>query len=174
MNSNFDFCFDQIIKSEGGYVWDKDDAGGETNLGVTKQAWSEFLKRPIQDGEMKKLTVSDVKPFYKQMYWDSIKCDDLPSGLDYVVFDFGINAGIKKSAKFLQRAVGAAEDGAIGPLTLALVKTIEVPLLINIFTELKENFYNSIVQKNPVQDKFLKGWMNRVASVQTTAESMVA
>jgi hypothetical protein len=174
MNANFDFCFDRIIKSEGGYVWDKDDAGGETNLGVTKQAWSEFLERPIQDGEMKKLTTSDVKPFYKQVYWDSIKCDDLPSGLDYVVFDFGINAGTKKSAKFLQRAVGAAEDGVIGPATLALVKTIEVPLLINIFTKLKENFYNSIVEKNPVQDKFLKGWMNRVASVQTTAESMVA
>jgi lysozyme family protein len=174
MNANFDFCFDRIIKSEGGYVWDKDDAGGETNLGVTKQAWSEFLKRPIQDGEMKKLTVSDVKPFYKQMYWDSIKCDDLPSGLDYVVFDFGINAGTKKSAKFLQRAVGAAEDGVIGPATLALVKNIEVPLLINTFTELKENFYNAIVGNNPTQNKFLKGWMNRVASVQTTAESMVA
>jgi len=174
MNANFDFCFDRIIKSEGGYVWDKDDAGGETNLGVTKQAWSEFLKRPIQDGEMKKLTVSDVKPFYKQIYWDSIKCDDLPSGLDYVVFDFGINAGTKKSAKFLQRVVGAVEDGSVGPATLQLVKTIEVPLLIKTFTELKENFYNSIVQNNPVQEKFFKGWMNRVASVQTTAESMVA
>jgi lysozyme family protein len=174
MNANFDFCFDRIIKSEGGYVWDKDDAGGETNLGVTKQAWSEFLKRPIQDGEMKKLTVSDVKPFYKQMYWDSIKCDDLPSGLDYVVFDFGINAGTKKSAKFLQRVVGAVEDGSVGPATLALVKTIEVPLLIKTFTELKEKFYNSIVEKNGIQVKFLKGWMNRVASVQTTAESMVS
>jgi len=40
MKENFDAAFAQVMKSEGGYVWDKDDAGGETNLGVTIGAWA--------------------------------------------------------------------------------------------------------------------------------------
>ena len=78
MNSNFDAAFAQVMKSEGGYVWDKDDAGGETNLGVTAAAWAAYLGRPIEPGEMKALTQEQVKPFYKQMYWDKVKGDDLP------------------------------------------------------------------------------------------------
>ena len=57
MKDNFEQCFQLVLKSEGGYVWDKSDPGGETNKGVTRAAWSEYLKRPIQDGEMAKLTV---------------------------------------------------------------------------------------------------------------------
>lgn len=174
MIENFDASFDHLIKSEGGYVWDKDDSGGETNLGVTKGAWSSYLGREIEPGEMKALTRDDVKPFYKKMYWDKLCCDDLPQGVDYVVFDFGVNAGTGRSAKFLQRAVGAVPDGAIGPKTLGLVKEMDADALLKAFGEQKESFYNSIVENNPSQSKFLKGWLNRVASVQIAAESMMA
>jgi lysozyme family protein len=174
MKSNFDFSFEHLIKSEGGYVWDKDDAGGETNLGVTVGAWSAYMGRPIKPGEMKTLTRSDVKPFYKQMYWDKLSCDNLPQGVDYAVFDFGVNAGTGRASKFLQQAVGAVPDGVIGPKTLALVNAIDATTLLDAFSDQKENFYNTIVKNNPTQSKFLKGWMNRVASVQTTAESIMA
>jgi len=174
MKANFDICFDRIIHSEGGYVWDKDDSGGETNLGVTINAWSAYLGRPINPGEMKALTRSDVKPFYKKMYWDKVRGDDLPQGVDYAVFDFAVNAGPGRAAKFLQQAVGAVADGAIGPGTMALVnKTTPAQLLQN-FAKQKEDFYNSIVEKNSTQQKFLKGWLNRVAHVQTAATSMLA
>ena len=174
MIQNFDFSFNHILKSEGGYVWDKDDSGGETNFGVTKQAWSEYLGRPIQDGEMKALTPDVIKPFYKKMYWDKLCCDDLPQGVDYAVFDFGVNAGTSRSAKFLQRAVGAVSDGVIGQGTLGKVKTMNAGALLKSFSSQKEKFYNTIVENNPTQSKFLKGWMNRVASIQTTAETMIA
>ncbi len=174
MIQNFDFSFNHILKSEGGYVWDKDDSGGETNFGVTKQAWSEYLGRPIQDGEMKALTPDAIKPFYKKMYWDKLCCDNLPDGVDYAVFDFGVNAGTGRSAKFLQRAVGATADGAIGPGTMSLIaKTTPIEILQK-FAEQKEAFYNSLADKNPTQQKFLKGWLNRAASVQTMASSMLA
>jgi lysozyme family protein len=174
MKDNFDKAFALVIKSEGGYVWDKDDAGGETNLGVTKGAWSSYQGRPILDGEMKALTVETVKPFYKKMYWDKVHGDELPSGVDYAVFDFAVNAGSGQSAKFLQRAVGANADGAIGPNTLRLVQDFEPETLLDNFTTQKEDFYNGIVERKPEQAKFLKGWMSRVAHVQTTAESMLA
>jgi lysozyme family protein len=174
MKENFDASFARIIKSEGGYVNDPADRGGETNLGVTIDAWGAYLKRAIQPGEMKALKQETVKPFYKQMYWDLVKCDDLPVGVDYAVFDFSVNAGVGRAAKFLQRAVGALDDGAIGPGTLALVAKITPGELLENFAKQKEAFYNSLAEKNPTQKKFLKGWMARVDHVQTAATSMLA
>ena len=174
MNANFDMSFDRVIQSEGGYVWDKDDAGGETNLGVTIGAWGAYLGRAIQPGEMKALTKDAVKPFYKQMYWDKVRGDDLPTGVDYAVFDFAVNAGVARAAKFLQRAVGAVDDGAIGPGTMALVAKIMPGKLLENFAEQKEAFYNTLADKNPTQQKFLKGWLARVDHVQTAATSMLA
>jgi lysozyme family protein len=174
MNSNFDACFDRVMQSEGGYVWDKDDAGGETNLGVTAGAWAAYLGRPIEPGEMKALTKDTVKPFYKQMYWDKVKGDDLPAGVDYVVFDFAVNAGVARAAKFLQRSVGAVDDGVIGGGTLGRVAVTNKQRLLDAFTEQKQRFYNGLALSNPTQQKFLKGWLARVDHVQDTAESMLA
>jgi lysozyme family protein len=174
MKSNFDACFAKVIKSEGGYVNDPADRGGETNLGVTIDAWGTYLKRAIQPGEMKALKQETVKPFYKQMYWDLVKCDDLPAGIDYAVFDFAVNAGVSRAAKFLQRAVGAVDDGVIGSGTLALVAKTTPGKLLENFAEQKEAFYNTLAEKNPTQQKFLKGWLARVDHVQTAATSMLA
>ena len=174
MNANFDMSFDRVMQSEGGYVWDKDDAGGETNLGVTIGAWSAYLGRPIKPGEMKTLTRSDVKPFYKKMYWDKVRGDDLPQGVDYAVFDFAVNAGPGRAAKFLQQSVGATPDGAIGPGTMALVAKTTPTDILQKFAQQKEAFYNSLAEKNPTQQKFLTGWLSRVAHVQTAASSMRA
>jgi lysozyme family protein len=174
MKENFDACFAKVIQSEGGYVWDKDDRGGETNLGVTIGAWGAYLGRAIQPGEMKALTQETVKPFYRAMYWDKVKGDDLPAGVDYAVFDFSVNAGVNRAAKFLQRAVGAVDDGVIGSGTLGRVaKTDPVKLLDN-FADQKQRFYNGLATNNPSQQKFLKGWLARVDHVQNAAESMLA
>ena len=174
MNANFDVSFDRVMQSEGGYVNDPSDHGGETNLGVTIGAWGAYLGRAIQPGEMQALTKDAVKPFYKAMYWDKARCDDLPTGVDYAVFDFAVNAGVTRAAKLLQRSVGADDDGVIGSVTLALVKKTTPGKLLENFTEQKEAFYNTLAERNPTQQKFLKGWMNRVASVQTAATSMMA
>jgi lysozyme family protein len=174
MKENFDAAFAQVMKSEGGYVWDKDDAGGETNLGVTIGAWGAYLGRAIQPGEMKALTLDDVNPFYRAMYWDKVKGDDLPAGVDYAVFDFAVNAGVGRAAKFLQRSVGAVDDGVIGSGTLGLVANADPQKLLDNFSEQKQRFYNGLATNNPSQQKFLKGWLARVDHVQDAAESMMA
>lgn len=174
MKSNFDASFARIIKSEGGYVNDPADRGGETNLGVTIGAWGAYLKRDVQPGEMKALTQETVKPFYKSMYWDKVKGNDLPVGVDYAVFDFAVNAGASRAAKFLQRAVGAVDDGVIGSGTLGLVARADHAKLLDNFAEQKQRFYSGLATTNPSQQKFLKGWLARVDHVQDAAESMMA
>jgi len=174
MKDNFDASFARIIKSEGGYVNDPSDRGGETNLGVTIGAWGAYLNRAIQPGEMNLLTQDTVRPFYRSMYWDKVKGDDLPVGVDYVVFDFAVNAGPVRAAKFLQQAAGAVADGDIGPGTMALVAKMPPSELLQEFARQKEAFYNSLAKKNPTQQKFLKGWLSRVSHVQKAASSMLA
>ena len=97
--SNYNECLKIILMHEGGYVNHPKDPGGETNLGVTKRVYEEWGGTK----EMKDLTVEDVEPIYKKNYWDKIKGDDLPDGLDLCVFDFGVNAGPGRAAKFLQK-----------------------------------------------------------------------
>lgn len=173
MKENWDKAFAEVIKSEGGYVNDPHDHGGETNLGVTKKAWAEYLGREIADGEMKALTVETVKPFYKKQYWDKCHCDELHGGLDYAVFDFAVNAGPGRAAKFLQNAVGVTADGAIGPGTLAAVKKADPKHALDNFSAAKASFYKGLVDRDPSQAKFFKGWMNRVDHVQATASTML-
>jgi lysozyme family protein len=174
MQNNFENAFDHVMQSEGGYVNDPHDAGGETNLGVTKGSWSNYLGRPIADGEMKALTKDVVKPFYKKMYWDKMHCDVLPNGLDYAAFDFAVNAGVGQASKFIQRTVGAKDDGSIGPATLAMVEKADPRMLLLGFTNQKVNFYRGLVEKNATQEKFLKGWLARATDVETKAMTMLA
>jgi lysozyme family protein len=105
---------------------------------------------------------------YKRKYWDACKCDALPAGVDYLVFDFAVNAGVGRSAKILQRALGVPEDGAIGPTTLHNVSVMDRGELIARFSEAKEEFYKSL----KTFDTFGKGWLSRVAEVRGTAQTM--
>lgn len=174
MKENFDASFAKVIQSEGGYVNDSADRGGETNHGVTIGAWGAYLGRAIQPNEMKVLTLDAVKPFYKTMYWDKVKGDDLPKGVDYAVFDFAVNAGVGRAAKFLQRSVGAVDDGVIGSGTLGLAAKADPAKLLANFSDQKQRFYNGLVASNPTQQKFLKGWLARVDSVNAAASSQLA
>jgi lysozyme family protein len=165
----FDECFARVLKSEGGYVNDPADNGGETNLGVTIGAWGAYLGRAIKPGEMKALTPDAVKPFYKAMYWNKVGGDKLPPSVAYAVFDFAVNAGVSRAAKFLQRAVGAVDDGVVGSGTLGMVAKADPAKLLQNFTSQKIAFYTDLAQRNPSQQKFLKGWLARVDEVSKFA-----
>jgi len=117
--SNWKQAFEQMLASEGGFVNHPSDPGGMTNLGVTKATWEAWVGRESNEKEMRSLTPEMVEPLYKRKFWDACRCDDLKSGIDYLVFDFAVNAGPGRSAKILQSAVGVTPDGGIGPITLA-------------------------------------------------------
>ena len=169
MNSNFKQALEYLVKSEGGYVDNPKDPGGRTNLGVTQKVWESWVGRESNEKEMRALTKTDVEPLYKRKYWDACRCDDLPTGLDYLVFDFAVNAGVGRSAKTLQSCVGVSVDGQIGNQTIEATKKIAPSELIEQFSEAKRNFYKSLV----TFPTFGKGWLNRVEQVETVAKSMV-
>ena len=169
MQENYDKCLKAILHHEGGYVNHPKDPGGETNLGVTKRVYEEFGGTK----DMKELTVEDVAPIYKKGYWDKMKGDDLPSGLDLCVFDFGVNAGPGRSAKYLQTMIGTVADGGIGPNTLkavdAYVEEHGIEKVVENFQEARQGYY----EKLSTFDTFGKGWTRRVTETTELAKSFI-
>ena len=170
MLSNFPASLALVLKAEGGFVNHRNDPGGMTNLGVTRNVWREWVNRDVDEAEMRSLTPELVTPLYKARYWDACKCDDLPRGVDYCVFDSAVNMGSGRAAKLLQAALGVTADGSIGRATIAAATAADPVELLEAFSLGKEAFYQSL----PTFATFGKGWLNRVAQVQDAAEQMMS
>jgi len=168
MLSNWPASLALVLKSEGNFVNHRNDPGGMTNLGVTRNVWRDWVNRDVDEAEMRSLTPELVTPLYKARYWDAVKADDLPRGVDYVVFDAAVNMGPGRAARLLQAALGVAADGAIGRATIAAATAADPVELLEAFNLGKEAFYQSL----PTFATFGKGWLNRVAHVQDAAEGM--
>ena len=169
MRANYDKCLETILHHEGGYVNHPKDPGGETNLGVTKRVYEEHGGTK----DMKELTVEDVAPIYKSGYWDKMKGDDLPSGLDLCVFDFGVNAGPGRAAKFLQQMIGTTVDGGIGPNTLAKVEEYVRENgeheTVKKYQEMRQKYYEQL----STFATFGKGWTRRVEETTKLALDII-
>lgn len=170
MKANFDAALVKLLAHEGGYVNHPADPGGMTNLGVTRRVWEEFTGKPASESDMRALTPAKVGLLYKARYWDACKADDLPAGVDYAVFDAAVNSGPRQAAKWLQRAVGVADDGAIGKMTLAAVAAKPAADVVQRFNDQRMAFLRGLSTFNT----FGKGWSRRVADVQAVASSMVS
>lgn len=168
MRDNFGRSFAATIQHEGGYVDHKDDPGGATNLGITIGTLSGWLGRDATKAEVRALTVDTVKPIYLKNYWQRLKCDDLPAGVDFAVYDFGVNSGVSRSAIFLQEIVGVAPDGKIGPLTLAAVDKWDSIALIETLCGKRMAF----LKKLSTWPTFGKGWSSRVTGVLRLAKDI--
>ena len=170
MQVNYEKCLETILHHEGGYVNHPKDPGGETNLGVTKRVYEEFGGTK----DMKDLTVEDVAPIYKKGYWDKMKGDDLPTGLDLCVFDFGVNAGPGRAAKYLQTMIGTVADGGIGPNTLAKLKEYVdehgLAKSIDNYQEARQAYY----EKLSTFATFGRGWTRRVDETTQLAKTMIS
>ena len=170
MQSNYDKCLETILHHEGGYVNHPKDPGGETNLGVTKRVYLEHGGTK----DMKDLTVEDVAPIYKKGYWDKMKGDELPGGLDLCVFDFGVNAGPGRAAKYLQTMIGTVADGGIGPNTLAKLKEYVdengIEKCIKDYQSERQKYY----EKLSTFATFGRGWTRRVDETTELALSMIS
>ena len=169
MKSNFDKAIAALLISEGGFVNNAKDPGGMTNLGVTKTVWEGWTGHDATETTMRNLSTSDVTPLYRKKYWDAVQGDNLPSGLDYCVFDTAVNSGAGRSIKLLQRSIGVTEDGAIGPNTLAAILVADVGQLIDKYCAARQDFLQSLA----TFDTFGKGWTRRVSEVNLTAKEMI-
>ena len=167
--NNWPQCFALVLKNEGGYVDNPADPGGATNLGCTKAVWEQYIGRSVTKDDIKALTPNDVMPLYKAKYWDTIKGDDLPEGVDYAVFDFAINSGPSRAAKALQSVLSITVDGQIGPATLRALETANPREVATAVCEARLTFLQGL----PTFPTFGKGWSNRVSEVEKIAFNMV-
>ena len=168
MNTNWDACFERLIKNEGGFSDHPLDPGGMTNLGVTKRVWENWVGHPVTEQEMRDLTPEKVAPLYQDLYWSRIKGDNLPTGVDYCVFDASVNSGTFRAAKWLQSTIGAKQDGVIGNLTINLASLTNPQMTIDKFCATRLEFLKSLSN----WPSFGNGWERRIHEVQETANQM--
>jgi len=171
MEQNFDQCLEWLLEHEGGFVNHPKDPGGITNKGITARTYQQWLAetRDLADHEsepwaadvaealIKNIPTSHVESIYREEYWNRLNCDDLPSGIDWCVFDWGVNSGVGRSARALQKCVEVTADGAIGPMTLKAVKSYDQEDLIEHFFQRRQQFYEGL----RTFETFGKGWTRR-------------
>ena len=169
MKQNFDKCLTMLLKHEGGFVDHPKDPGGMTNLGVTKAVYDKWIGKESTEAEMRGLTQDDVAPIYKKNYWDRCKCDQLPSGADWSVFDWAVNSGTGRASKAMQKIVGAKQDGAIGPKTLQLIANEDPEFLVEKMYDQRQSFY----EKLSTFETFGRGWTRRNKETKETAFELI-
>ena len=169
MKSNFAEALQTVLREEGGFSDHALDPGGMTNLGVTRRVWEEWTGHPVTVRQMIELTPAKVAPMYRRKYWDKIKGDELPAGVDLVVFDAAVNSGPGRAAKWLQACVGVEVDGDIGPKTLAAVSAFNTIHLIDDYGRRRLAFLLDL----PTWETFGKGWTKRVAAVKLESLDLV-
>lgn len=169
MRANFDKALAAVLVHEGGYVNHPRDPGGATNKGVTQAVYDDWRDdKELSRASVKDITPAEVMAIYKLLYWDRVKGDELPAGVDYCVFDFAVNSGVNRAARYLQEAVGVVQDGQIGPRTLSAVKAASPTRLVDRICDARLAF----LKRLPIFDSFGKGWTRRVEDVRAKAKGM--
>ena len=166
MKENYPQALKQVLKYEGGYVDHPKDPGGPTNKGVTQAVYDNWRKsQNLSTQSVRAIADSEVAAIYKNLYWDRISGDLLPSGVDFAVFDFAVNSGVSRAAKTLQAVVGVTQDGVIGPATIQATKTY-IAMTVT-------NKRLAFMQSLSIWSTFGKGWSARIADVKAQILSLV-
>lgn len=168
MISNFPASLKLVLQDEDGNDDDPADHGGRTSRGITQKEYDAWRQLKAQsERDVWTASQDEITAIYHDEYWEPF-CDDFPIGTDYMYFDMAVNAGPHRAAVLLQRALGVADDGRIGPITRLAVSKADPKQLITDYTNAKRAFYISLHQP-----KFTKGWLNRCNHVQNSAIAMI-
>jgi lysozyme family protein len=147
-------CIEIVLKNEGGYVNHPSDPGGETNMGIAKRFY------PNED--IKNMTKERAIELYYRDYWLPMNLLKLKNrDLILQVFDFGVNAGIRRSIRFLQRLVQVTDDGIIGPVTINAINS-QGPEIVEKFKNRRRIYYMNLAAQKPKLEVFLRGWLRRI------------
>lgn len=168
---NFSSCLAFTLTQEGGWSDDANDPGGCTMEGITLATYQTWKNdSTITCSQLRNITSAEVSSLYEQDYWTSVQGDSLPNGVDLMVWDMAVNAGVGGSARLLQACVGVTIDGGIGPETLAATAAVNPTTLINALAQHQTSYYQSL---NDFQ-YFGTGWLNRVNARQSAALAMIS
>jgi len=180
MDRNFARSLSLVLAHEGGWADNPKDPGGATMKGVTLANFRRFVKPNATKGDLRKITDEQLATVYRRHYWDAVAGAQLPDGVDHAVFDYAVNSGPGRAAKALQAVVGAAQDGKIGPATLAAARGIMHATVINELCDERLAFMKrakgsaGALKGKLLWPTFGKGWSARVKRVRSEALELAA
>lgn len=152
MADKFDLFIERLLAHEGGYVNHPNDPGGETNWGIAKRSYPHV--------NIRKLTRPQAIAIYRRDFWDRVQGGQLPPEVAFQALDAAVNHGVGQAVRWLQRAAGVADDGVIGPVTLAALRCVPPADLLLRFNAERLDFYTRLA----TWPSFGKGWVRRVAA----------
>ncbi len=163
IRSSYDQCLERVLAHEGGYTNDPRDPGGPTNFGITIYDYRKYVKPGATAADVKRMSLAEAKSIYRSKYWDALSCDDLPAGVDYTVFDYGVNSGIGRAGKVLRRVLGLPDaNWRVGADVIAAVKRAESSKVIVAINDERLTFLKSL----RTWRSFGVGWGRRVGDVK--------
>ena len=170
----FKDCLALVLHHEGGYVDHPKDPGGATKYGITNGTYQGWLRANGKTPHhVKYITDDEVGAIYRQTYWNVIKGDDLPAGIDYAVFDAAVNSGTNRGAKWMQKALGTVPDGIVGPSTIFAANALDPEERVEVIKKAiatRLGFLKGL----SIWGTFGRGWARRVAEVEASSIAMVA
>lgn len=149
--SDFDLAFERTIGHESGYVNDPQDPGGETKWGISKRSYPGV--------DIRNLTRDGARAIYQLDFWDRIHASSMPDGVAFQLFDFALNSGIETAVRYLQRAIGVADDGHFGPVSRAALSAMSESDLIMRLNAERLDFMSRLANWPHAG----KGWARRIA-----------
>jgi lysozyme family protein len=147
----FEQAIERVLSHEGGYVNNPADPGGETQWGISKRSYPNV--------DIKNLTRAQAIEIYRKDFWEKVHADELYDGVAYQSLDFAVNSGVGTAIRYLQRALGVADDGHFGPHSVAAAQSVSESDQIMRLNAERLDF----MRKLKVWPSFSSGWAGRIA-----------
>jgi len=174
--TRFATCLALILRQEGGYVDDRNDPGGATNMGITRKTlarwWGVSPWWKLKKSQVRALKKTEAATIYKAFYWDRCRCSVLANGLDLAMFDFAVNSGPVRAIRTLQALVGVSRDAIVGPLTLAAIRQKTASLGLSAIISGLFRARLSFLQRLNNFALFGRSWQARVKAIKASALRM--
>ena len=149
MKQNYQYCLTNLLKDEGGYSNNPNDAGGPTNFGITIADYRMYINPKGTATDVKNMSVEQAKLIYKSKYWNKVDGDNLPSGVDYAIFDYAVHSGVSRALRINKKFENYEDAGA----------------RVNAICDERLSFLKSIRGGSDWQH-FGRGWSSRVLNVR--------
>lgn len=170
MRSNKDQILSFTYRQEGGFSNDAHDPGGATNYGITQaefDAYNDLQGQPKIS--VRRITREQADDIYTRYYWNKVHGDELPSGIDLVIYDYAVNSGVYRAVRYAQWVAGVTVDGKLGPITLRALTAADPKTFIIEFDRRRLSFLSSL----NIFQYFGKGWTRRVREATDAALKLI-
>jgi len=161
--ARFEECLQQTLHWEGGYSNNPRDPGGMTMKGIIQREYDRYrIRKGLPKQWVRKISDAEVEEIYRTNYWNVLRCDELPAGVNLATFDYGVNSGDDRSARALQTIVGAHVDGKIGDETIIAVRNHDPDQVVTELLAARRRFLRGL----STFDEFGNGWMDRCNGIE--------